>query len=147
LEFNRVSKARTDRLAAIEMSEMRYQQAIEEEERQKDMADALKHAEAARKAKLPRKLADATNAWKTRFQEQDIDEPLTKDDQENVFQSEVGPKLPSGWFMRAQMFANNKIFEMHHGEEDINYDLIDPALLAESREMYRSRGRVCDEPL
>jgi hypothetical protein len=96
---------------------------------------------------LPCKLTDTTNAWKTQFQEQDIDDPLTKDHQEDVFQSGVRPKLPSGWFMGTERFAGNEIFEMHHGEEDISYELIELALLTESKEMYHSHGQVCNEPL
>ena len=148
--FERISRTHAERLAAAENAEKQYQQAIELEEKQKEVLDAQERAEVARKAKLPRRPPNAVTVWKTRFQEEEIDEPLTKFDQEDVFYSGMGPRLPSGWFMEQHQAVNSlnaDIIEIPHDPERFSEDLIDPALISESRMMLRGCGHVYEEQL
>ena len=134
--FTRLSEQRTARLALIEAAEKAYQEAVDQEKRQQEEKDAINKAELTRKAKLPHRPADPTTLWTTRFQGEEIEDPITKHDQGDVLNGEIGPFFPLGWFMRSVNGAGNDsedAYQAYHGPDDINTKHIDPLLVAQAR--------------
>jgi DDE superfamily endonuclease len=134
--FTRLSEQRKARLALIEAAEKAYQDAVDQEKRRQEEKDAIDKAEFARKAKLPHRPADPTTLWTTRFQDEEIEDPLTKEDQGDVLNGELGPFFPLGWFMRSVNGADNTsedTYQAYHGPDDINTKHIDPSLVAQAR--------------
>jgi hypothetical protein len=134
-------------LSAAEDAEKRYQQAVELEKIQQEVFDAQQQAEIARKAKLPRRLPNVANTWKTRFQEEGIKEPLTKFDQENVVYTGGGPRLSLMGARQVPEDGHMDIFEVFHEQDDFDEDLVDPVLISESRLISQSCGQVYEEVL
>jgi hypothetical protein len=67
--------------------------------------------------------------WTTSYQEEEIKDPITKNNQGNILNGDIGPSLPLGWFMRSVNGTGNNlddVYQVYHGPEDINNKYIDP---------------------
>jgi len=97
--YDAVVATRDARLAELQAIDDRYQAALEEEEKDKQLVQEQEDAEKLRRSKLPQRPKDAVNLWTERWAAFEMPDSLTKDDQESVRLSPEAIRVPRGHYV------------------------------------------------
>jgi hypothetical protein len=127
----RILAERQARLDEILAAEARYEAALEQEAREKEIEDQQREQANERRGNLPRKAKNSLAVWKKRFEEEEIEKPLTKFDQDSIKLGPQAVRMPEGSFLQEQAGpATPGIESVTPGDNPVivNDDNIDPAL-------------------